>query len=283
MDDGGPSETKAKAALPKIEPLRAQEPMLWPISGREQMKRDKRLYQSVADRLVALMESGAYPPGSRLPCERELAEMFDVSRVTVREAGIALQALGRIKIRTGSGAYVLDATKQAGNGLPNVSAFEVTEARLLFESEAAALAAPDIGNETLARLEGLVENMTHSTSDAEAETADRDFHLTIAAASGNAVVHHIVETLWKMRTDLEQVREVYESVCSEDASERGAEHSEIFQALRRRDPAAARIAMRKHFRRLMESMLDVTEEQAVEEIRKKASESRRRFLKSARI
>lgn len=251
--------------------------------GKEQMKRDKRLYQSVVDQLVALMDSGAYPPGSRLPGERELAEQFDVSRVTVREAGIALQALGRIKIRTGAGAYVQEPAEQLINGQSEVSAFEVTEARLLFESEAAALAAPDIGDETLARLEELVEAMTRSTSDAEAEAADRDFHLTIAAASGNAVVHHVVETLWKMRTDLEQVRKVYESVCSEDSAERGKEHSEILQALLRRDPAAARVAMRKHFRRLIESMLDVTEEQAVEEVRKKASESRHRFLKSVRI
>lgn len=247
------------------------------------MKRDGRLYQSVADKLVALMESGAYPPGSRLPGERELAEMFDVSRVTVREAGIALQALGRIKVRTGAGAYVLDSPEQANEGLPEASAFEVTEARLLFESEAAALAAPNIGNETLVRLERLVDEMTHSTNDAEAEAADRDFHLTIAAASGNAAVHYIVEALWKMRTDLEQVRKVYESVCSEDSSERGDEHSEILKALRRRDPAAAHIAMRKHFRRLIESMLDVTEEQAVKEVRKKATERRQRFLKSAQI
>lgn len=245
--------------------------------------RDRRLYQSVVDQLVALMESGAYPPGSRLPGERELAEMFEVSRVTVREAGIALQALGRIKIKTGAGAYVLNAAELANGGLPDVSAFEVTEARLLFESEAAALAAPDIGDETLMRLGQLVSAMTNSKGDAEAEAADRDFHLTIAAASGNAVVRHIVETLWKMRTDLEQVRKVYQSVCSEDSAARGVEHAEILQALQRRDPAAARVAMRKHFRRLIESMLDVTEEQAVEEVRKKATESRQRFLKSARI
>ena len=101
----------------------------------------KRLYHLVAERIKELILNGTYPPGSRLPGERELAEQFEVSRVTIREAEIALQALGYLDIKTGSGVYVLDAANVRTPGLPNTSAFELTEARLAFESEAASLAA----------------------------------------------------------------------------------------------------------------------------------------------
>ena len=240
----------------------------------------KRLYHSVAEQIVAMIEDGIFPPNSRLPGERELAEQLGVSRVTVREAEIFLQAQGMIQVRTGSGAYVLDPSKHNGR-LPNVSAFELTEARTLFESEAAALAARDISDETLSVLEEYLQKLR--SSDGEAELADREFHRTIAAASGNAAVRYVVEMLWRIRMESKEVRQVYDAVCHDDAEEREAEHRAILDALRARDPAAARTAMREHFRRLIKSMLDVTEEQALEELRRKANESRERFLTSFNI
>ncbi len=245
----------------------------------------QKLYESVAQRIARRLEKGVYPPGTRLPGERELAEQFNVSRVTIRQALISLQALGRLEVRAGSGAHVLDAAVSQVDVLPKASALELTEARSLFESEVAALAAPDISDETLAELERLIEEMSsddHDNPD-EAELADRDFHLTIAAAAGNSVLYYIVEKLWRMRMELAPVKKVYDSVCSDDAAARGGEHREILDALHSRDPAQARLAMRKHFTRLLESMLDVTEQNALRDVRRQASESRERFLKSARI
>lgn len=242
---------------------------------------DKRLYHSVADQIKNLISEGAFPPGSRLPGERELAERFDVSRVTVREAEIALQALGYIRIKTGSGVYVLDPAEKFSQGMPNVSAYELTEARLLFESEAAALAARNITEETLHHLDDLIETMSSDDpQDEEAsQQADQEFHLVIAAACGNAAVQYIVETLWKMRTELPAVREVHEAICaSENAGDRGTEHAVVLSALRSRDPAAARKAMQEHFRSLLGSMIDLTEEMALEELRRKTSENRQRYL-----
>ena len=246
---------------------------------------DKRLYNTVARSILEMIEKGVYPAGSRLPAERNLAEQFKVSRVTIRQALVALQARGKVDIRTGSGVYVLEDIDPGHESLPKVNAFEVTEARSLFESEVAALAALNISDEELDKLSGYIEKMASDDPGDEeaAEKADRDFHLTIAAASGNSAARHIVELLWKMRDELPHVKEVYEAVCLEDTSQRGNEHMEIFIALRERDPAAARMAMRKHFARLLGSMLDVTEEQALERIRKQASESRHRFLKVASI
>ena len=247
--------------------------------------KDKRLYHSVADKIKKLIKDGEYPPGTRLPGERELAERFDVSRVTIREAEIALQALGYVNIKTGSGVYVLDPAGQGSEGLPDISAFELTEARLLFESEAAALAAREISDETWEMLDELVEAMANDDPQGEeaAQQADREFHLTIAAASGNAAVRYIVETLWKMRTELPAVRDVHAAICAvEGAEHRHAEHADVLTALRNRDPASARQAMREHFRRLLESMIDVTEEQALNELRQKSTESRQRYLNSVK-
>ena len=240
--------------------------------------KDRRLYHSVAKKILKLIESGVFPPGSRLPGERELAEKFGVSRVTIREAEIALQALGHIRIKTGSGVYVLKIKEENKAGIPDISAFELTEARLLFESETAALAARDISDETLDLLEMQIETMQNAEDEDEAERADRNFHLTIATAAGNTAVRYMVEKLWEIRTDLEPVRKVYESVCTQDMATRSDEHTEILEALRNRDPAAARNAMQKHFRRLLEALIDVSEEQAFEEVRKKVTESRQRFL-----
>ncbi|MCY3566523.1 MAG: GntR family transcriptional regulator, partial [Gammaproteobacteria bacterium] len=62
---------------------------------------DKRLYNTVARSLLELIDNGVYPAGSRLPAERNLAEQFKVSRVTIRQALVALQARGKVDIRTG--------------------------------------------------------------------------------------------------------------------------------------------------------------------------------------
>jgi DNA-binding FadR family transcriptional regulator len=246
--------------------------------------KDKPLYQSIADKLAQQIDDGKYPPGSRLPAERELAESFGVSRVTIREAEIALQALGRIRIKTGSGVYVEDSSSGKGMGFPLITAFELTEARALFESEAAALAAEQMSDETVAELEGLVEIMSSTgRDDEEGELADQQFHRAVAAASNNAAIMYVIEILWKMRDEIAPVKEVYESICSEDFGARGREHAEIMDAVRARDPAAARIAMREHFRRLLESMLDVTHEQALEELRRHSTESRNRYLKISNL
>lgn len=248
------------------------------------MANEKRLYHSVADQIVQLISGGAFPPGSRLPGERELAERFDVSRVTVREAEIALQALGYLSIKIGSGVYVLDPAENGSGSLPAVSPFELTEARLLFESEAAALAARQIDDKTLVKLQALVERMaSREPSDKEdSQLADREFHLAIAAASGNSAVRFVIETLWKLRTQIPEIRQVHAAICAdEDAGDRGTEHAEILEALKNRDPARARSAMQNHFRRLLGSMIDVTEEQALQKLRHQATQSRERYLQTA--
>ncbi len=242
----------------------------------------KRLFQSVAERIAGLIDEGAFPPGSRLPGERELAERLGVSRVTIREAEIALQAIGRLQIKTGSGVYVTDDKSAQNDALPTASAFEVTEARLLIESEAAALAAHNITEEGVSRLAELIEQMRTGDHD-EANEADELFHRTIAEASNNAALVHTIKTLWRMREDLPEVKATYEAVCIADTESRTAEHRAVFDAIKSGDAAGARAAMREHFRRLINAMLDATERMALEEVQQRASRSRERFLAASQM
>jgi len=134
---------------------------------------EQRLYHTIANKILELIDSGVFPPGSRLPGERDLAEKFGVSRVAVREAEISLQAQGRIEIKVGSGAYVLDGSNMLVNGLPKVGPFELTEARALFEAESAALAAPIITTEAIEELERYIAIMSgKEKSDMTPDEAD---------------------------------------------------------------------------------------------------------------
>ena len=244
---------------------------------------EQRLYHTIANKILELIDSGVFPPGSRLPGERDLAMKFGVSRVAVREAEIALQAQGRIDIRVGSGAYVLDGGNLALNGLPKVGPFELTEARALFEAEAAALAAPIITDESIAHLEHLIAVMSgkvaHDIDDTpmSADEADAAFHMVIARATNNHAITFVIDSMWKMRTEAAQLQRVYKDVCDKDSSHREDEHQAILSALRNRDSGAARIAMRAHFTRMIDALLEASEAEAFEEVRRKAAESRTRY------
>lgn len=240
---------------------------------------EKRLYHTVANKILELIDSGVFPPGSRLPGERDLATKFGVSRVAVREAEISLQAQGRIEIKIGSGAYVLDANDMPVNGLPRVGPFELTEARALFEAESAALAAPIITDDIIEELEGYIAIMSGKVeSSMSPDDADEAFHLAIARATNNHAIMFVVGSMWKMRTEAAQLQKVYKTVCDKDSSHREDEHQAIIDALKARDSSAARSAMRAHFTRMIEALLVASEEEAYQEVKRKASESRSRFL-----
>lgn len=245
---------------------------------------ENRLFHSIAAKILKLIDAGEFPPGSRLPGERDLAERFGVSRVTVREAEIALDAQGRIEIKQGSGVYVRKRPANAANNFPDVSAFDLTAARVVIESEAAALAASRASDEDLVELDAIIAAMCDpAASDGSASEADRLFHLTIARISGNPVVEYCISQIWQMRAELPRVQEVYARVCHDDTGTRNDEHMAVLTALKERDPAAARSAMRHHFQRLFESMLEASENEALAELRKRFQYDRERFQATTNI
>ena len=240
-----------------------------------------RLYQDLARSLLEQLASGRYPIGARLPAERELAATFNVSRPTVREAMIALEVQGLVEVKVGSGAYV---RRLPGRGdIPgfNITAFELTEARLIFESEAAALAASQITDDELAEIERLVEAIAQENLQPNgAERADRDFHLAIARATRNTAIYNAIEHLWELRSTSPEAALLHEKARTANIKPVVDEHSAVLTALRNRDPAAARAAMRAHLSKVIDSLLFATEERAIEEARLAAKERRERYAQS---
>lgn len=243
------------------------------------MSGEKRLYRSVLEKLQRLIDDGEYPPGGRLPPERELAERFKVSRPTVREAIIALEALNQVEVKTGSGVYVLDQASSGYDTTRAVSAFELTEARALIEGEAAALAATMITDEQLVELEQALGEMADESADGMliSELADKKFHHIISEATQNQMLATVIDELWKIRDNSPSIHEAYQSICEIDGHKRVQEHQEIYDALRNRNAVAARMAMHAHFTRILNKLIAANEAAQVEEARQRATESRERF------
>lgn len=243
------------------------------------MNGEKRLYQTVAEKMLQLIDNGDFPAGGRLPPERELAEQFKVSRPTVREAIIALETLGRVLVKTGSGIYVLENQPASSNGLDHISPFELTESRALVEGEAAALAANLITEEELVELEQSLHDMAqeNDAGDLASGDADRKFHQVIAYATRNAMLVSIIEHMWHVRNNAPQVFRAYKAICEMDGATRVEEHQTIYDALVKRDANGARAAMHEHFARIIAKLIATSEAEQIEQARKQAQEVRQRF------
>ena len=240
-----------------------------------------RLYQELARKLFAELASGKFKIGDRLPAERDLADTHGVSRPTVREAIIALEVQGYVDVRVGSGAYVKKLPGAADAPEFNVTAFELTEARLLIEGEAAALAATNLTDDELDQLDALVARMADEREGDSAQfAADKAFHLLIARGTRNAAMVHAVEELWRMRASSPESVLLHDKARDAKVTPVVDEHSSIVSALRARDPALARSAMRAHLAAVLDHLLFATEEQAVEEARQAVASKRARFSRT---
>lgn len=233
------------------------------------MKKRRRFW-TVVDKLEELIDEGVYPVGSRLPAERELAEAYNVSRPTIREAIIALEVRERVEVKTGSGVYVTDSAKSDNLTKP-ISAFELTQARALVEAEAAALAAATIQD---SELEALKQTLVDMQSPEKADEADQRFHEIISQATRNNALVLSIQNLWKVRRTEPQVIAAYQDVCSKGIDNRIKEHTAIYDAIANHDSSAARKAMHNHFNRLINALFEASEAKALEEIKRKTDETR---------
>jgi len=245
-----------------------------------------RLYQQVAEKIVALIESQQYTVGMRLPAERELAAMFEVSRPTIREAVVALELECFVEVRMGSGVYVIENNKGKSRfSGQDVGPFELTEARVLIEGEAAALAATMITNEELAELAQTLDEMAcENNNDTDThEAADKKFHMIIARATNNSAISSIIEELWDEREVSTLTRRMYQTVRDSGVKPSVEEHRAVYEALKARDAQSARTLMREHLMRVIDSILQATEIEAVEAARKQVLKSRERFSRTRTI
>lgn len=215
-----------------------------------------RSYQRLAAQLLALITQGEFKLGERLPSERALAERFDVSRSSVREAMIALEVQGVVDVRGGSGIYVTQDRLQSATTpyMPETGPgpFELLRARCLIESEIASVAAENRKDGDLDRIFSALSDMREHIDDKEKnEAADQLFHLRIAESTGNSVLLQMVTAMWAQARGpvWAQIEAHFHTPDLRMASH--ADHQCIFKALVARDGEAARAAMRSHLERVM--------------------------------
>jgi len=251
---------------------------------KQEARKSIRLYQQVADKLARAISSGQYPVGARLPAERDLAAAHGVSRPTVREAIIALEIDGLVEVKMGSGVYVLAPPAADSHPSPkDVGPFELTEARMLIEGEAAALAASLISEDELAALDQLLVDMDKGNKRGDSEAIDREFHQGIANATRNSALSTVVDSLWTTRERSPQCALVFQKSRSRGVMPVVKEHRLILDALRAHNPAAARTAMQNHLKRVLNYLLDATESEALDEAKAKVAAQRTRFAAGAQL
>ncbi|KQM21032.1 FadR/GntR family transcriptional regulator [Novosphingobium sp. Leaf2] len=238
-----------------------------------------KLYQRLAQQIEQSIRVGQYGPGTRLPAERDLAEKFKVSRPTVREAMIALEIRGLVEVRHGSGVYVSgDLPVDRVPAELDVGAFELIEARLMFEGEAAALAATVMTEAELAQIGEILQRMeTVDPASAEELALDRQFHMAIAEGTQSSLVAQTIEHLWDLRERSPLCRHMFEQARRLGINPRPSEHHRIYDALRAREAEEARLAMRMHLMRVSEDLLAVTELELIENAKREIGEKRRRI------
>lgn len=210
-----------------------------------------RLYRQIAGQIAALIDSGEFPVGSRLPAERELAALLGVSRTSVREAIISLEIAGRVDVRVGTGIFVARSAARAAEAADEgPGPFELLAARKLVEGEIAALAARKASAAQLAALGECIARMeSHLDDFAVREETDRGFHVGLARATGNGALIRVVEELWNQRTEM--WRRTQQHFHTRELAEKTLrDHAAILKGVAARDPAQARSAMHRHLARV---------------------------------
>lgn len=209
----------------------------------------QRLYRKVADQMRALIEKGELSAGSRLPAERELAQMLGVSRPTIREALIVLEVEGFIDIRMGSGIYVT-AGRQPSTDSPPADfegPFELLRARAVVECAVAEEAARLVRQEHVALMDDNLAKMASALEDRRRALAlDREFHVIVSGIIANATLNRFIGSIHDMRMTpyFEKLASYFENTETWRAAME--EHRAIRDAIAAGDPAAARAAMRAH-------------------------------------
>lgn len=204
----------------------------------------------VARQLVQLLTAGDLAPGSRLPPERVLAERLGVGRSAVREALAALEILGIVQIRPGSGTYLqggtselLPATLGWGLMLAADRTRELLEIRSVLERAAVGFAMARATSGDLEALERYLDRQQASLHDPKKFIdADVRFHVKIAEMAGNEVLADLLQSIRSMlRVWVDRGVRTHEAI--ETAY---SEHRNVLDAMKRGDPAEAEQAMAAH-------------------------------------
>lgn len=234
------------------------------IAEIEPIEREQRLYERVAERILALVQDETWRPGDRLPTERDLAEAFGVSRTVVREAVKVLEARGVLETQTGSRAYVRKpdsaiVSRSLQTYLQMMGQDDIDlrlwEIRRVLEVETAALAALRVSDEQGREFQRLCGEMRKQVQSPRVlAELDLQFHLLVAESTQNELFGVLLAPL------IEQLRShfVYgwEHYGDRPVETIFDQHEAIAGAIVRHDAAAARRGMADHldyFRGILQS------------------------------
>jgi len=219
----------------------------------ESMKRG-RTFEVIADLLREKIFSGEYQPGERLPTEREMAEMIEVSRSAVREAYHALEMLDIVEIRKGTdgGTFIREPTRrtitQTINDLVRlkyINLKDMAEARLYLEKDLVELAVARVTADDLGQLRTFVERAGAKVeAGVAAHEENVEFHLCLSRIAGNpllAMVYASVMDLFLL---------ILKSIPAEFEASRtiAEEHSHIIALLKAKKLKALMDFVDKHIK-----------------------------------
>jgi len=213
------------------------------------------LSQTILDSIIKEIKKGVWQPGSRIPSEQELANAFSVSRNSIREAVKTLNKMGVLESKPGQGAFLAtDAIRRIlysefiEKGYEDVTLLEITEIRILLESQSAFWAAKRASDEELEELKGILGE-SHKCLENNLECQDRvhfAFHEAIVRLSKNSFV---IRLLSSIHAEIEAQRAKFEGISPVDQIALIKDQEEIIHAILKREPEKARKAMEKHLNR----------------------------------
>ena len=208
------------------------------------------LTDRLAERLIEEIRAGAWLPGQQLPTGQELSKRFGVSLSVVREAISTLRAEGMVLTRQGAGAFVSPSTARPFRLAPRqaapVTPQKLFELRTGVEMQAAALAAERASDAQVQAIEEAYAAMERDVAaGSDSVASDVQFHRCVAEASGNELFSNFLDFLSDhIRGTIKESREGEAWQTHRD--EVMAEHRALLEAIRRRDPDAAREAAQAH-------------------------------------
>lgn len=217
-------------------------------------------YTQIVNYWRKMISTGALKDGDALPSERELAEMFGVSRVPVREALKVLEYLGFVQQIRGKGVFVKKADPESLFGTlgPMLTATsemleDLFDARLLLEPYAAKCAATQATDEQLARMQQYIDNMEYGIRNKErVEETSFSFHTEVIKASGNQVLLMITYFISELQKQSRN-QTLWDTQHRNDAFDY---HREIFYKIKEGDGDAAYKLMYEHLVHAKEFMLE---------------------------
>jgi GntR family transcriptional repressor for pyruvate dehydrogenase complex len=217
-----------------------------------------KLSDSIINQIETLILEGALKPGNQLPPEREFAETLGVSRPSLREALLKLEARGLVTTRRGGGYAVADVTAPTlTDPLVHLlqrhppAAFDILELRHGLEAVAAYLAAHRATEadkkEISRRYTALLKADKGGKDELVGADADLEFHMSVADASHNVALMHVMRGLMNLiRTSTMRFRQRIFSLHDGSKSILSDQHRAIYEAVMKGDADAARKAVNLH-------------------------------------